>query len=394
VTDIGETGAGPLSGIRVVELGVVIAGPSAASMLGEWGAEVIKVKPFDGDPQRGNTQPSYFELDNRGKRSLCLDLKSGRGSAILTQLLDTADVFITNIRPGALARLDLDYDTLSTRNPRLVYGIIGGYSATGPAADKPGYDVGAFWSRAGVAAAIVGPDTEPPVPRPGLGDHTTALALVAGIGAALVERGRTGTGGLVTTSLLRTGAFVISSDLSAQLAGTPPETGLRRAMYNPLLACYRAADAKWFWLLGLQIGRHWPNVLRAIDRPDLLADERFSSLGRIVHNSRDVIAILDVEFAKHTLDEWSAIFAREGVWWDPVQTLADVVTDPVVLASGAIVATAAGGQTVASPVSFGGFHPVPIERAPEAGEHTEQILLELGLEWADIAELRVAGVIP
>jgi crotonobetainyl-CoA:carnitine CoA-transferase CaiB-like acyl-CoA transferase len=187
---------------------------------------------------------------------------------------------------------------------------------------------------------------------------------------------------------------VISSDLAAQLAGSPPKTGLRRAMYNPLLACYRTGDGKWFWLLGLQIGRHWPNVLRAVDRQDLLDDERFGSFGRIVHNSRDVIAILDLEFAKHTLEEWSEIFAREDVWWDPVQSLGEVVVDPVMHASGAIVATAAGGQSVASPVSFGGFRPAPIERAPEAGEHTEQILLELGFEWADIAELHDAGVIP
>jgi crotonobetainyl-CoA:carnitine CoA-transferase CaiB-like acyl-CoA transferase len=394
MSDAEASAGGPLSGLCVVELGVVIAGPSAASLLGEWGAEVIKVEPFEGDPQRGNTNRAYFELDNRAKRSLCLDLKTAEGNDLLTRLLDTADVFVTNIRPGALARLGLDHETLAGRNPRLVYGLIGGYSATGPAADKAGYDVGAFWSRAGVAAAIVGPDTEPPVPRPGLGDHTTALALVAGINAALVERARTGRGRLVTTSLLRTGAFVISSDLASQLAGSPPETGLRRAMYNPLLACYRAGDGRWFWLLGLQADRHWPNVLRAVGRDDLLTDERFTSFGRIMRNGREVIAVLDVEFAKRTLDEWSAIFTREDVWWDPVQTLEEVVADPVVHASGAIVATTSGGQTVASPVSFDGYDPGPIARAPEAGEHTEQILLELGLDWTDIAALHDAGVIP
>ena len=363
-------------------------------MLGEWGAEVIKVEPFDGDPQRGNTQPSYFELDNRGKRSLCLDLKSTRGNAILTQVLDGADVFVTNIRPGALARLGLDFETLAVRNPRLVYGMIGGYSATGPAADKPGYDVGAFWSRAGVAAAIVGPDAEPPVPRPGLGDHTTALALVAGIGAALVERGRTGLGGLVTTSLLRTGAFVISSDLSSQLAGSPPETGLRRAMYNPLLACYRTGDGKWFWLLGLQIGRHWPSVLRAVDRQDLLDDERFSSFGRIVRNSRDVIATLDLEFSKRTLEEWSEIFAREDVWWDPVQSPRRCRHRSRRARLGCHRRHRRRRSTVASPVSFGGFDPGPIERAPKPANTPRRSSSSSASSGPEIAELHAAGVIP
>ena len=388
------THLGPLSGIRVVELGVVIAGPSAAAILGDWGADVVKVEPAGGDPQRGNTQRAYFELDNRGKRSLTIDLKTDRGRELLTELIERADVFVTNIRPGALGRLGLDPARLMARNRRLVYASIGGYSASGPAADKPGYDVGAFWSRAGVASALVGPGNEPDVPRPGLGDHTTALSLVAGIGAALVERARTGQGRLVTTSLLRTGAFVISSDLCAQLAGPPPETGLRRAMYNPLLACYRAADGRWFWLLGLQVERHWPRILRAVAREDLLSDERFSSFARILRNGRELIAILDEEFARHTLDEWAPIFAREDVWWDPVQDLAEVLDDPVVHASGALVATGAGGRTIAAPVDFAGFDPGPAQRAPEAGEHTEEILLELGLDWPDIAALQSDGVIP
>ena len=190
-------------------------------------------------------------------------------------LVDRADVFVTSVRPGGLQRLGLDPTSLLERNPRLIYGLLTGYGAEGPATGRAGYDIGAFWSRSGVAGALVG-TAEPPVQRPAMGDHTTGLALVAAITTALFDRERTGTGRVVQTSLVRAGAYVVSSDLAAHTNGEAPEAGLRRALYNPMLACYRAGDGRWFFLLGLEATRHWPNVAAAVGREDLLADERFN----------------------------------------------------------------------------------------------------------------------
>ncbi|MFV0257558.1 MAG: CaiB/BaiF CoA transferase family protein [Acidimicrobiales bacterium] len=384
-----------MAGVTVVELAMVIAGPAAAAMLGDWGASVIKVEPPDGDMQRSNGTPSYFELDNRAKRSICLDLKQPEGLEVMLDLLDRADVFITSTRLGSLARLGLGPDELARRNPGLVYGLITGYGTSGCGAGKPGYDIGAFWSRSGVAASLVGPDADPPVPRPGLGDHPTGMALAGGIAAALFDRERTGRGRFVTTSLLRTGAYTISSDLIAQIRDDHPmPEGMHRMMFNPLLACYRAGDGRWFWLLGLEPTRHWPQVLKAVGRTDLLDDERFSSFGRLVRNGRQVIDLLDPEFAKRPLADWAEIFAAEDVWWDPVLDIPDMLDDPVVADAGVIRPTDFGDRTVATPVDFGGYEPPPAPRSPEVGEHTEEILLELGRDWAGIAGLSEAGVIP
>ncbi len=388
-----EPTAGPLDGLVVIELAVALAAPSAAAMLGDWGATVIKVEPLSGDPQRGNTQNSYFSQDNRGKRSIALDLSTAEGRDIMLSLVDRADVFVTNIRPAGLARLAMDSATLLERNPRLVYGQLTGYGAEGPAADRPGYDIGAFWSRSGVAGALVGAG-EPPVQRPAMGDHTTGLALVAAITSALFDRERTGRGRVVRTSLVRTGAYVISSDLAAHVNGEHPEAGLRRALYNPMLGCYRAADGRWFFLLGLEATRHWPNVAAAIGREDLLNDERFGDFISLVVNRDDLIAILDEEFATRPLDEWAAIFESHDVWWDPVQSFDEVVADPIMAQAGVFRPMADDRTAIAAPADVGTDLTLEVEAAPELGQHTEEILLELGLDWEAISGLMQRGVIP
>jgi crotonobetainyl-CoA:carnitine CoA-transferase CaiB-like acyl-CoA transferase len=384
----------PLDGVRVVEMAVALAAPSAAAMLGAWGADVLKVEPLTGDPQRGNVQNAYFDQDNRGKRSIALDVATDDGKQIMLSLLDDADVFVTNIRAAGLERLGLGPDALLARNPRLVYGRISGYGFDGPAADRPGYDIGAFWSRSGVAAALVGTGNEPPVQRPAMGDHTSGLALVAAITAALFERERSGTGRLVQTSLVRTGAYVISSDLAAHVNGEHPQTGLRRALYNPLLACYQAGDGRWFFLLGLEATRHWPNVAAAVGRTDLLADERFTDFMGLITNRDDLIAILDAEFAKLPLAEWAERFADHDVWWDPVQDLDDVVADRAVRDAGVFVPTVTGTTAIASPADVGQPASQPAGAVPELGQHTEEVLLELGFDWDRISELKDRAVIP
>jgi crotonobetainyl-CoA:carnitine CoA-transferase CaiB-like acyl-CoA transferase len=382
----------PLEGVRVVELGVVIAGPATAAILADWGADVVKVEPPDGDPQRGNTEPAYFRLDNRGKRSVALDLRTADGRAVLDALLRRADVFVTNLRPSALARLGLDPATLTERHPRLVHATITGYGEAD--ADRPGYDMGAFWSRPGTALALTPRGAEPPFQRPGMGDHTTALAAAGGICAALVGRGRTGRGQLVTTSLLRTGAYFMGSDLAVLARGGTAATGARRMMGNPLLGSYRAGDGRWFWLLGVQAGRHWPAVARAIGRPDLVEDPRFADPAKLVEHRREAMALLDEAFATRSRAEWEEAFAREDVWFERVQTPDEAVADPMLTAAGVFRDVIDdGGRTVATPVDFGPPSGEPAPRAPEAGEHTEEVLLELGWTWEDLVGLKDRGVI-
>jgi crotonobetainyl-CoA:carnitine CoA-transferase CaiB-like acyl-CoA transferase len=222
--------AGPIAGIRVVELGVWIAAPAAGGILADWGADVIKIEPPTVDPARlygrmlgiePGTNP-IFEMDNRSKRSIVLDLTTDDGRSAALELLTDADVFLTNVRPAALQRLGLDYETLAARNPRLVYGLITGYGMSGPDADRAAYDVAAFWARAGVAHLLTRPGDTPPFQRGGMGDHTAGMTLAAAICAALVARARTWTGQLVTTSLYRQGAYTVSFDLNTMLPPASP----------------------------------------------------------------------------------------------------------------------------------------------------------------------------
>jgi crotonobetainyl-CoA:carnitine CoA-transferase CaiB-like acyl-CoA transferase len=399
---------GPLEGIRVVEVGVWVAGPSAGGVLADWGADVVKIEPPDGDPFRGLYLTASgvelaanppFELDNRGKRSIVLDLRKAEAREIAYRLLEPADVFVTNVRPAALQRLGLDYDTLAARNPRLVYGRVTGYGETGPEADRPSYDIGAFWSRAGIAAALTPPGTEPPIQRGAMGDHTAGITLAGAVSAALLARARTGCGQLVTTSLLRVGLFVLGWDTNAALRLGIKATALRRHEFpNPVILCFKAADERWFWLLGLQGQRHWPDLVRAIDRPDWLADPRFATMRARRENAGELVALLDVVFAGAPRDEWGRRFDAAGMWWAPVQTTIEAIADPQVRASGAFVDVPQGDGTtapgVATPVDFAGTPWTPRGPAPECGQHTEEILLDLGFDWDGIAGLKDRGVIP
>jgi crotonobetainyl-CoA:carnitine CoA-transferase CaiB-like acyl-CoA transferase len=400
--------AGPLEGIRVVELGLWVAGPSAGAVLADWGAEVIKIEPPEGDPFRGLYLTAAgaelpanppFELDNRGKRSVVLNLATAEGKRIACGLVERADVFITNMRIAALARLELDWERLAARNPRLVYALVTGYGEHGPDADRPSYDIGAFWSRSGIAAALTPPGGDPPFQRGAMGDHTAGMTLAGGVSAALLARERTGRGQLVSTSLLRVGVYVLGWDTNAALRLGLEATPMTRSWTpNPVISAYRTKDERWFWLLGLQGQRHWPDLVRAIERPEWLTDERFTSMRARREHASELVALLDEIFATRTLVEWGAALDRAGMWWAPVQTVTEVTTDPQAEAAGAWVEVpvAEGGtaRMVATPVDFSDTRWAPAGASPECGQHTEEVLLELGYDWERIGTLKEEGVIP
>jgi crotonobetainyl-CoA:carnitine CoA-transferase CaiB-like acyl-CoA transferase len=397
--------SGPLDGIRVIELGVWVAGPAAGGLLADWGADVVKIEPPRGDPARqfakmlGGDMPFNppFEMDNRSKRSIVIDVTAPAGADLAFQLLDDADVFITNIRLDALERLDLDPQTLQARNPRLVYGIITGFGLAGDERDRAAYDIGAFWARSGVAGLLTAPGGSPPFQRGGMGDHGAGMTLAAGVCAALVARGRTGEGQLVATSLLRHGLYTISFDLNTALRfGVPLAVATHETMGSPTINCYQDRDGRWFWLIGLEGDRHWPDLCRAIERPEWVDDERFVDADARRRNLDQLIPELDAIFVTRTRDEWGEAFDREDMWWAPVQTTDEVLADPQVHAGGGFVAVPDGSGTttmMSSPVDYAGTPAAPRAMPPELGEHTDDVLTELGRDAEQIRRLRAEGVV-
>lgn len=400
---------GPMRGLRVIEYGLWVAGPAAAGILCDWGADVIKIEPLEGDPARGmmamfrpadKLEPvnGPFELDNRGKRSVTLNLRAPEAREIAYRLMEDADVFITNVRPGGLERTGMDFATLRAKNERLIYAQVTGYGPDSEERDRPGFDIGAFWSRAGVAASLTPEGQDFPLQRGGMGDHTAAVALVAGIGAALHRRQQTGKGERVSVSLARIGAYFIGFDLSiAVTSGRAPSVRNREHFTNPLGGQYRAGDGKGLWLLMLQADRHWPAFCRALDRPDWEHDERFASMGARAKNAPSLVREIDAVLATRPLAEWAEIFDRNDVWWAPVQTVDEVVRDPVMHAAGAFVdvplAERGTQSMVATPVDFLTNGWQPRGPAPELGQNTESVLLEIGYDWEMIGQLKSIGAI-
>ena len=394
----------PLEGVKVVELGLWLAGPACAAILADWGADVIKLEPLAGDPYRGydwaweGRMNPPFELDNRGKRSVAVDLRTDGGRAIALELLADADVFVTNYRPGGLERLGLDWERVHAHNPRLVYASITGYGLRGPERDRAAYDMGAFWSRAGVAASLTTGGMPLPYQRGGMGDHVTGLGAAGGICAALFRRERSGRGELVETSLLRIGMYFIGSDanIAVRTGAEVTATSISESP-NPLLTGYRCRDGSWFWLLCLEGDRHLPTLLRAIGRPDLREDERFATMEARRDRSAEVTEVLQGIFSGRDRDAWAEAFDREGVWWAPVRPVHELVDDPLVEAIGGWIdvplADGSVGRAVATPIDFGGQPLRPSRATPELGQDTELVLLELGRTWEDIDLLKESGVI-
>jgi crotonobetainyl-CoA:carnitine CoA-transferase CaiB-like acyl-CoA transferase len=393
-----------LEGLKVVELATYIAAPGAGGIMADWGAEVIKIEAPSGDPMRsffeglsdGDHGNPVFELDNRGKRSIALDIAKPGAREVVHRLVMDADVFLTNVRPSALKRAGLDFETLSALNPRLVYASVTGYGLRGPEADRPGFDVTAFWSRSGVAALTAPKGTDPFTLRTGQGDHTTTLATVSAILAAIVERSRTGRGRLVETSLLRTGVYAIGSDMAIQLRlGKIASTRPREASINPLANYFRTGDGHWICHNPRGKARDWPDFAAAVGRPELAEDPRFARARDRRANCAELVAALDAAFAALTLAEAAERLDAVDLVWAPVQTLAQCAADPQAEAAGCFVETPnpAGGtwRAPAAPARFPGADDGPKGPAPGLGQHTRMVLGELGYASDEIEALLAEG---
>jgi crotonobetainyl-CoA:carnitine CoA-transferase CaiB-like acyl-CoA transferase len=393
-----RTGLAALTGLRVVEMGVWVAAPSAGALLADWGADVIKVEPPHGDPMRsafgslgiGQDFPNpAFAQDNRGKRSVVLDLREPDARERLEELLATADVFLTNLRPDALDGLGLEPVATVARHPRLVYCSVSGYGLRGGDRNRPAYDIGAFWARSGLSVQLANSEGVPLNARGGIGDHISGLAALAGLLAAVLEQRQTGRGRVVEVSLLRTGTYVLGWDLSLQeTVGKVAKAEARQSNQTPLMNSYRTKDGRWFFFTGLEADRHIDIVYRALGRPDLLDDPRFADARALRKNRTEVIAILDDIVAERTLEEWAARFDAAGVWWAPAQGPADVLEDPQLAANDGFLelhneADGTTRRSINGPVSFSDLPVARAAPAPFLGQHTDEVLAELATRRPD-----------
>lgn len=396
----------PLDGIRVMELASFVAAPAAGAFLADLGAEVVKLEIPQGEIYRHSTprrmgyaaefpEAAHFQMDNRGKRSLTLDLAREPARAAVLRVIERSDVVLTNMLPHRLSRYGLDAATLRARWPRLVFATLSGYGREGPEATTPAFDYTAYWARTGFMDLMHEADGPPAFLRPGVGDHAAALGLVSGILAALRVRDRDGVGQEVDVSLQHMGYYVLGNDVACALAtGESPPRHDRARPRNPLWNHYRAADGRWLFLVMIDSDRYWPALCRAIGRPELERDERFEgAIGRY-RNAEVLVELLADVFAARTLAEWEPTLAAETLIWSPVRTVAEALEDPQARAAGVFQEVehpvAGRYETVAPPVVLS-KHPMRGERpAPALGADAGDILREAGLDAAAI-EKAIAG---
>jgi formyl-CoA transferase len=394
------------SGIKVVDLASFIAGPSAAVILSDFGANVIKVEPPAGDmwrighkipPQPQSNEAYPWQLANRNKRGIVVDLKSPAAETVLQRLVEWADVLIVNTPHPARKKLKLEYDDVAPWNPRLIYADVTGYGEKGPDAGLPGFDITAYWARSGLLSMTRDAGEPPTWPVAGSGDNATAVGLYSAIVTALYRREKTGKGSYVTTSLLAEGVWSASVSIQAALCGAN-FFGLhdRKNPANAALNVYKASDGTWFVLIVTP--DKLPAVAKAIGREDILTDPRFSDPAKLTQNMPQLTKILDDVFGAEPMAHWYEVLSGVHVTFGAVRGPDEVVNDPQLSANDIVVPIAgAGGKltsTISSPFQVHGVAKVPARRAPEIGEHSDEILHDLGFGEDEIESLRAIGAVP
>ena len=395
------------AGLKVVDLASFLAGPGAATVLSDFGADVIKVEPPGiGDPHRmtykvpplPSAKENYaWHLSNRNKRGLALDLKSPHSGEILERLVKWADVLVVNFPHPVRKKLKLTYEDIAPWNPRLIYADITGYGDEGPDADLPGFDITAYWSRSGLLDMTRDAGAPPTLPVPASGDHATAMGLYSAIVTGLYRRERTGEGCYVTTSLIAEGIWASAVAVQAALCDAkfyPLHD--RKNPPNAIFNVYQTSDDRWF-LIVMQ-PKDWPALVAAVGQPELASDPRFAEDAARAKNSAQLAAILDKIFTAEPLAHWHDVFERGRITYGIVKTAAEVTTDPQALANDIIVPIEGGSEhltrTVSSPIKIRGVPKAPAFRAPELGEHNDQILSELGFTDKQIDGFRASGSVP
>lgn len=397
---------GVFAGVRIVELAQFVFVPGASVLLADQGAEVIKVESVGtGDPYRtlkvgdgrevGATNLA-MEQNNRGKKSIALDLKSEEGREALLKLIETADVFITSLRPKALRGLRLDVADLQARNPKLVYARGNGYGFRGAEADKAGFDASAFWARGGLSHAFTLPGNQPTPPRAAFGDHSAATSLAFAIAGGLFKRAMTGEGSVVETSLLQTATWILSSDLTySQVPGYKIHGDSTNRF--PLMSGYRTRDDRIIQLMLLDPRPHWPGLCNMLGITELIDDPKFADNAARIANCDALAAIIGEKIGAKDWADWEPVFNAWDAPWELIRTIFDVTVDPQAHANEMIFTMEVNGapvRLVSGPATFNGqAKPIAFRASPGMGEHTEALLSEIGYSAEALADLKERRIV-
>jgi crotonobetainyl-CoA:carnitine CoA-transferase CaiB-like acyl-CoA transferase len=400
---------GILDGVKVVEVGHVVAIPAASSMMGDCGADVVKVEPLTGDQSRvfrGSEMNPGFYLHNRSKRAIAVNLKDAAGQKVVYDMVKDADVFLTNYRQEALLKLKMDYDSIAAVNPKIIYGIVTAYGTTGPDKDMPGYDFAAGWARSGIQYMLTVPGSIPPTSRPGIIDRVSSMQIFGGIAAALYHRERTGKGQKVEFNLYHTGVWMVGADIMDALVGVPLRITDPSKSDNPFYDTYKTKDDRWLQLTAGDryaaasdpTGRvFWTRFTNALGRPDLAEDPRFATTADRQAHRKELKPMLEAEFLTRTYAEWEVRLRENDLMYGPILSPLDVMDDPQALANDFFDEIDQPGvgklRLINQPIRFVQDPSKIRSTVPALGEHTDEVLSSLGYSAEQIDQMKENKVV-